>query len=129
MGTKRKAGAIPTLESNISIPPQNRLIFSLHLIVQLGTLAVVWILFIMIIIQLPETVPLHFDLSGIVDRYGSPWTLLFLPIFLTAFMLLFLLLSMLDLDNAQILRASLMFGTILLLVLACLFLGIFFGIY
>jgi uncharacterized membrane protein len=51
-------------------------------------LAITWLLAIFSFPYLPETVPMHFDLQGNVDRYGSRAEIFILPTIATVVMIL-----------------------------------------
>lgn len=57
--------------------------------IPLGYLAVSWT-------KLPEKVPMHFDMEGNVNRYGSKWELAFLTLFLSIIILLLQLFIKID---------------------------------
>jgi uncharacterized membrane protein len=43
-----------------------------------------WIYAAIIFTRLPDTIPVHFNLAGEVDNYGSKWMVLILPVLATA---------------------------------------------
>lgn len=52
-------------------------------------IACLWIYAIYTVVQLPDTIPVHFDLNNEPDNYGSKYTLLVLPFIATLIVGLF----------------------------------------
>lgn len=45
---------------------------------------VIWLLTLYCLIKLPATIPIHYNLSGQIDKYGNKFILLIFPFFATA---------------------------------------------